>query len=62
MAAFARDARDSGVNFIGGCCGVVATHIREMARVLGKLPAEERPWRSTGKPMSAVEYYGNRNV
>ena len=63
MAAFAREARELGINFIGGCCGVVATHIREMARVLGKLPAEERPWRSdSGKPMSAVEYYGNRSV
>jgi len=62
MAAFARDAREMGINFIGGCCGVVASHIREMARVLDKLPAEERAWRSAGKPMSAVEYYGNRSV
>jgi betaine-homocysteine S-methyltransferase len=61
MAAFAREARDLGVNYIGGCCGVVATHIREMARVLDKLPADDRPWRlDYGKPMSAVEYYGHR--
>jgi betaine-homocysteine S-methyltransferase len=61
MAAFARDARDMGINYIGGCCGVVATHIREMARALGKLGADERPWRlDYGKPMSAVEYYGHK--
>jgi hypothetical protein len=29
-----------------------------MARALGKLPPEERAWRSTsGKAMSAYEYY-----
>ena len=40
---------------------MIATHIREMARVLGKLPADERPWRlDYGKPMSAVEYYGHK--
>jgi hypothetical protein len=30
-----------------------------MAKALGKLPAEERDWRSSGKPMSAYEYYGH---
>ncbi len=31
---------------------------RAMAKALGKLPTEERDWRSTsGKPMSAYEYY-----
>jgi hypothetical protein len=29
-----------------------------MARALGKLPAQDREWRSTsGKPMSAVEHH-----
>jgi betaine-homocysteine S-methyltransferase len=61
MAAFARDARDMGIQYIGGCCGVVASHIREMARVLGKLPPDDRPWRlDYAQPMSAVEYYGHR--
>src|SRR5436309_2547554 len=47
-----------GVDYIGACCGSVAIHIREMARVLGKLPAEQRPWKlSYQKPMSAYEYY-----
>src|SRR5207253_10086194 len=44
MAAYAQRARDIGVDYIGACCGSVAIHIREMARVLGKLPAEPRPW------------------
>jgi len=58
MAAYAKQARDIGVDYIGACCGTVATHIREMARVLGKLPADQRPWAlNYDKPMSAYEYY-----
>ena len=58
MAAYAQQARDIGVDYIGACCGSVAIHIREMARVLGKLPAEQRPWTlNYQKPMSAYEYY-----
>jgi hypothetical protein len=38
----------------------VAEHVRAMAKVLGKLPAAEREWRSTsGKAMSAYEYHGH---
>jgi betaine-homocysteine S-methyltransferase len=58
MAAYAQRAKDDGINYIGACCGAVASHIREMARVLGKLPAEQRPWTlNYEKPMSAYEYY-----
>ena len=58
LARFAAEARDAGVRYIGSCCGAVAEHVREMAKVLGKLPTEERTWRSaTGKAMSAYEYY-----
>jgi betaine-homocysteine S-methyltransferase len=58
MAAYAQRAKEIGVNYIGACCGAVATHIREMARVLGKLPTEQRPWNlNYEKPMSAYEYY-----
>lgn len=58
MAGFAIKARDMGVNYIGSCCGSVAAHVRAMAQALGKLPGDEREWRSkTGKPMSAYEYY-----
>ncbi|MGA9570139.1 MAG: homocysteine S-methyltransferase family protein [Candidatus Acidiferrales bacterium] len=60
MAGYAVQARELGVNYIGACCGTVATHIREMARALGKLPADERVWKKGGeKPMSAYEYYGH---
>jgi betaine-homocysteine S-methyltransferase len=58
LAAFAAEARHAGVRYIGSCCGAVAEHVRAMAKVLGKLPTEEREWRSpTGKAMSAYEYY-----
>jgi betaine-homocysteine S-methyltransferase len=58
MAAYAQRAKDDGINYIGACCGTVASHIREMARVLGKLPAEQRSWTlNYEKPMSAYEYY-----
>jgi betaine-homocysteine S-methyltransferase len=60
MADYARRAREIGVDFIGACCGAVAVHIREMARALGKAPAENRPWRlDYDRPMSAYEYYGH---
>lgn len=60
LAAFAEQARAAGVGYIGSCCGSVAEHVRAMAKVLGKLPAEERGWRSSsGKAMSAYEYYGH---
>jgi betaine-homocysteine S-methyltransferase len=58
LAAFAGDARDAGVRYIGSCCGSVAEHVRAMAKVLGKLPTDEREWKSaTGQAMSAYEYY-----
>jgi betaine-homocysteine S-methyltransferase len=60
MAEYAVKARGLGVNYIGACCGAVATHIREMARALGKIPADDRVWNKGGeKPMSAYEYYGH---
>lgn len=58
MADYATEAREIGIGYIGSCCGSVANHVRAMAKALGKLPAEEREWRSTtGKVMSAYEYY-----
>ena len=58
LARFAADAREAGVRYIGSCCGSVAEHVREMAKVLGKRSSHEREWRSsTGKAMSAYEYY-----
>lgn len=63
MADYAVRARDLGIAFIGSCCGSVANHVRAMAKALGKLPDEEREWRSaTGRAMSAYEYYGHTEV
>lgn len=60
MADFAVKAGEAGLNVIGSCCGSVAEHVRAMAKALGKLPAEEREWRSpSGKPMSGYEYHGH---
>jgi betaine-homocysteine S-methyltransferase len=62
FADFATRARDLGYDYIGSCCGSVASHVKEMARALGKLPAEEREWRSkTGKPMSGFELHQPEN-
>jgi len=58
MADFVRRAVEAGLSYIGSCCGSVQAHVRAMAKVLGKLPAEEREWRSlTGRAMSAYEYH-----
>ncbi|MEE9324719.1 MAG: homocysteine S-methyltransferase family protein, partial [Dehalococcoidia bacterium] len=58
MADYARQAKEMGINYIGGCCGAVATHIREMAKVLGKLPQEKKVWQPDYEsPMSATEAY-----
>jgi betaine-homocysteine S-methyltransferase len=56
MAEFARRAKDMGVNYIGGCCGSLGSHLREMARALGKYedkvvwsPNPEAPMSETEK-------------
>jgi len=60
MADFAVKARQAGLNVIGSCCGSVAEHVRAMAKVLGKLPTDEREWKSkTGKPMSGYEHHAH---
>jgi betaine-homocysteine S-methyltransferase len=38
MAKFATQARDVGINYIGGCCGVAPYHVRAMAEALGRRP------------------------
>jgi betaine-homocysteine S-methyltransferase len=58
FADFAVRAREMGYDYIGSCCGSVAAHVKEMARVLGKRPAEERAWQTqTNKPMSGYELH-----
>jgi DNA repair photolyase len=60
MAEFARSAAEAGVRYIGSCCGAVQAHVRAMAKALGKLPSDEREWRSeSGRAMSAYEYYAH---
>jgi betaine-homocysteine S-methyltransferase len=58
MGEFALRARDLGYDFIGSCCGSVAVHVREMARALGKISADEREWRTrTGRAQSGYELH-----
>jgi betaine-homocysteine S-methyltransferase len=57
MGEYARQAQELGVGYIGSCCGSVASHVREMAKALGKAPSAERSWQSASKPMSAYEYH-----
>lgn len=58
MGGYAARAKEIGINYIGSCCGSVASHVREMAKVLGKLQPDTRIWNKGGsKPMSAYEYY-----
>jgi len=42
MAAFAMQARDLGVNYIGVCCGGAPHHVRAMAEILGRTPPASR--------------------
>jgi betaine-homocysteine S-methyltransferase len=63
MGDYAKRAKEIGINYIGSCCGSVASHVREMAKALGKLPPDTRIWKTGGaKPMSAFEYYDHDKV
>ena len=60
MANFARRAAELGVNYIGGCCGSGAQHIREMARALGKHDAATEWEADPSRPMSDTEFNWER--
>ena len=60
MGDFAVRARDIGVNYIGSCCGSGAVHVREMARALGKISADDVWIADPDKPMSDTEYNWRR--
>ena len=60
MGDFARRAREMGVNYIGGCCGCKATHIREMAKALGRHTEQQRWQADLYAPMSETEYNAPR--
>ena len=58
LGDFAKRALEIGVNYIGGCCGCEGSHIRQMARIIGKKPMEEREWAvDYQRPQSATEAY-----
>ncbi len=60
MGSFAGEAAAGGIGYIGSCCGSVQSHVRAMAKVLGKLPEAEREWKSpSGRPMSGYEYHAH---
>ena len=61
MGEFATRAREMGVNYIGGCCGSRATHIREMAKALGKYREEVRWQAHPNSPMSETELNWERS-
>ncbi len=60
MADYAVKAKAMGVNFIGACCGTVAIHVREMAKVLGKFEEEEVWQPDPDSPMSETEFNWER--
>ena len=57
MGEFAGRAKALGVNYVGGCCGVIGSHIREMARALGKHTAEPVWQPDPDAPMSETEQH-----
>lgn len=58
LGDFAKRAADIGVNYIGGCCGCEGSHIRQMARALGKKPPIYKEWNADyDSPQSATEAY-----
>jgi betaine-homocysteine S-methyltransferase len=60
MASFARAASEAGIDYVGSCCGSVQAHVRAMAKALGKVPVDEREWKSeSGRAMSAYEYHAH---
>lgn len=42
MASYALKAKESGINFIGSCCGTAPHHIRAMAEALGRTVPNSR--------------------
>ena len=60
LGEFATRAREMGVDYVGGCCGCKATHMREMAKALGKYEADARWSARPSTPMSETEYNWER--
>ncbi len=60
MGEFATKAKDMGVNYIGSCCGSIASHVREMAKTLGKFHGKEVWQPDPDSPMSETEFNWER--
>jgi betaine-homocysteine S-methyltransferase len=54
LARFASEAEEAGVRYIGGCCGVVAHHVRAMAEALGRRPPASEKSPDLARHVSAV--------
>ena len=54
LARFAHEASEAGVRYIGGCCGVVAHHVRAMAEALGRRPPASEKSPDLSRHVSAV--------
>lgn len=54
MGEFARQAFETGVHYIGGCCGTGPHHVRAMAEALGRRPEASR----YSADMSKHAYFG----
>ncbi|MBO0714940.1 MAG: homocysteine S-methyltransferase family protein [Acidimicrobiales bacterium] len=54
LARFAAEAKEAGVRYIGGCCGVVAHHVRAMAEALGRRPPASAKSPDLSRHVSAV--------
>jgi betaine-homocysteine S-methyltransferase len=54
MAAFAREAFDAGIHYLGVCCGAGPHHIRSLAEALGRTPPASR----YSPDMSKHAYFG----
>lgn len=54
LARFASEAEEAGVRYIGGCCGVVAHHVRAMAEALGRRPPGSEKSPDLSRHVSAV--------
>ena len=55
VAAFARDALEMGVDYLGLCCGAAPHHIRAMAEAMGRRPPASR----YSPDMSKHAYFGS---
>ena len=61
LGEFASRACEMGVNYVGGCCGCRATHMRETAKALGKYQEDRRWTPDPENPMSETEFHRSQS-